>query len=175
MGKYHQVVTHYMTHHGYIPLWVLVNVLTFGKITYFYFNMMPADKAVVAKQFNVAPDELHKIMEMLGLARNKCAHDERFFDISFRRSLHTKSIKNFNTLGITRGADGSYTYGTNDAYAIAIIFALFISKTELNEFISSMKAAFGKLQKQLHTISIDAVMNQMGFGPNWANLTCLKH
>ena len=33
MGKHHNVVTHYMTQHGYIPLWVLVNVLTFGKIT----------------------------------------------------------------------------------------------------------------------------------------------
>ena len=32
MNKHHQVVTHYMTEHGYIPLWVLVNVLTFGKI-----------------------------------------------------------------------------------------------------------------------------------------------
>ena len=32
MNKHHQVVTHYMTEHGYIPLWVLVNVLTFGII-----------------------------------------------------------------------------------------------------------------------------------------------
>ena len=35
MSKHHQVVTHYMTEHGYIPLWVLVNVLTFGKIEKF--------------------------------------------------------------------------------------------------------------------------------------------
>ena len=56
MSKHHQVVTHYMTEHGYIPLWVLVNVLTFGK------------------------------------------------------------IENFSVLGIVRAKDGSYTYGTNDAY-----------------------------------------------------------
>ena len=36
MSKHHQVVTHYMTEHGYIPLWVLVNVLIFGKIENFY-------------------------------------------------------------------------------------------------------------------------------------------
>lgn len=36
ISKHHQVVTHYMTEHGYIPLWVLVNVLTFGKIENFY-------------------------------------------------------------------------------------------------------------------------------------------
>ncbi|MDD6657551.1 MAG: hypothetical protein PUE95_09720, partial [Lachnospiraceae bacterium] len=45
----------------------------------------------VAKQFNLQPDELAKFMHMLALARNKCAHDERFFDIKFKERIHTKS------------------------------------------------------------------------------------
>lgn len=113
MSKHHQVVTHYMTEHGYIPLWVLVNVLTFGK------------------------------------------------------------IENFSVLGIVRAADGSYTYGTNDAYAIAIMFALLLSKSDLNDFISSMRTAFGKLQKQLHTISAADIMSIMGYDTNWTNLVNL--
>lgn len=173
MSKHHQAVTHYMTEHGYIPLWVLVNVLTFGKIENFYKNMKPADKTVVAKQFNLQPDELSKFMHMLALARNKCAHDERFFDIRFRESIHTKSIKNFNLLGLVRAKDGSYTYGTNDAYALAIMFALLLSKTDLNEFISSMRDVFSKLQKQLHTIPSSDIMSIMGFGTNWMNITRL--
>ena len=173
MSKHHQAVTHYMTEHGYIPLWVLVNVLTFGKIENFYKNMKPADKTVVAKQFNLQPDELSKFMHMLALARNKCAHDERFFDIRFRESIHTKSIKNFSLLGLVRAKDGSYTYGTNDAYALAIMFALLLSKTDLNEFISSMRDAFSKLQKQLHTIPSSDIMSIMGFGANWMNITQL--
>lgn len=44
MSKHHQVVTHYMTEHGYIPMWVPVNVLTFGKIENFYKNMKPTGK-----------------------------------------------------------------------------------------------------------------------------------
>lgn len=174
MSKHHQVVTHYMTEHGYIPLWVLVNVLTFGKIENFYKNMKPADKTTVAKQFRLQPDELAKFMHMLALARNKCAHDERFFDIKFKERIHTKSIKNFSLLGIVRAQDGSYTYGTNDAYSIAIMFALLLSKTDLNEFISSMKQAFSKLQKQLHTIPATDIMAIMGFDANWTNLTKLK-
>ena len=113
MSKHHQVVTHYITEHGYIPLWVLVNVLTFGK------------------------------------------------------------IENFSVLGIVRAADGSYTYGTNDAYAIAIMFALLLSKSDLNDFISSMRTAFGKLQKQLHTISAADIMSIMGYDTNWTNLVNL--
>ncbi len=173
MSKHHQVVTHYMTEHGYIPLWVLVNVLTFGRIENFYKNMKPADKTVVAKQFNLQPDELAKFMHMLALARNKCAHDERFFDIKFKERIHTKSIKNFSALGIVRAKDGSYIHGTNDAYAIAVMFALLLSKSDLDEFISSMGAVFGKLQKQLHTISVKDIMTIMGYDTNWTNLSNL--
>lgn len=174
MNKHHQVVTHYMTQHGYIPLWVLVNVLTFGKITNFYLYMKKEDKIKVAKSFSVNAKELHKYMTMLGLARNKCAHDERFYDISFKQRLHTKGIKNFKLLGIPTQADGSYTSGTNDAYAIAIIFALLLSKTDLREFIFAMKNSFAKLEKQLHTISIDDVMAIMGYHKDWQNLSMLK-
>ncbi|MCM1267031.1 MAG: Abi family protein [Bacteroidales bacterium] len=170
MSKHHQVVTHYMTEHGYIPLWVLVNVLTFGKIEHFYKNMKPADKATVSRRFCLQPDELSKFMHMLALARNKCAHDERIYNIRFKERIHTKSIKNFSALGIVRAKDGSYTYGTNDAYAVAIMFALLLSRSDLNEFISAMKSSFKKLQKQLHTISADDVMSIMGYGPNWTNL-----
>lgn len=95
MSKHHQVVTHYMTEHGYISLWVLVNVLT-------------------------------------------------------------------------------YTYGTNDAYAIAIMFALLLSKSDLNDFISSVRTAFGKLQKQLHTISAADIMSIMDYDANWMNLANLR-
>ena len=76
-------------------------------------------------------------------------------------------------LGLVRAKDGSYTYGTNDAYALAIMFALLLSKTELNEFVSSMRSAFNKLQKQLHTIPASDIMSIMGFDANWMNITQL--
>lgn len=173
MSKHHNVVTHYMTEHGYIPLWVLVNVLTFGKITNFYLNMKDADKVTVAKQFGLQPDELHKYMVNLGLARNLCAHDERFFDIRFKRGIHTKSIKNFAALGIPK-SNGTYSYGVNDAYAIAIMLTIILKKSDVNEFISAMKSEFSKLSKQLHTISSTKIMDHMGFGSTWTDLIKLK-
>lgn len=174
MSKHHQVVNHYMSEYGFIPLWVLVNVLTFGKITTFYRLMQPIDKTTVAKEFGIASDELHKYMDMCSLARNKCAHDERFFDIKFRRSLHTKSISKLSILHLPRDAAGSYLSGTNDAYAIAIIFARLLSKADTKEFVSAMKSAFGKLTKALHTISVTDVMNIMGYSSSWMNLPDLK-
>lgn len=174
MSKNHQVVSHYMSEYGYIPLWVLVNVLTFGKITTFYLRMKPTDKMTVAKKFGISSNELHKYMSICGLARNKCAHDERFFDIKSRKSLHTRSIPNFRVLNLPRDASGSYLSGTNDAYAIAIIFAMLLSKTDTKEFVSAMKVAFNKLSKELHTIAVTDVMDIMGYGGSWTNLSNLK-
>lgn len=173
MSKHHNAVTHYMTQYGYIPLWVLVNVLTFGKIEKFYKNMKQADKVTISRQFRLQPDELAKFMHMLTLARNKCAHDERFFDIRFKERIHTRSISNFSVLGIVRAPDGSFTSGTNDAYAILIMFALLLSKSELKDFVTSIKTLFKNLNKKLHVISIIDVMNVMGFGLSWENLTQL--
>ena len=108
------------------------------------------------------------------MARNKCAHDERFYDISFRQRLHTKGIKNFRVLGIKTQLDGSYLSGTNDAYAVAVIFAVLLGKTDLREFVSAMKNAFVKLEKQLKTINVQEVMDKMGYHKEWQNLLQLK-
>ena len=50
----------------------------------------------------------------------------------------------------------------------------YLSKTDTKEFVSAMKSAFGKLAKELHTISVDDVMKIMGYSSSWANLTNLK-
>lgn len=170
MSKHHQVVTHYMIKHGYIPLWVLVNVLTFGKITNFYLNLKKQDKIDVAKEFGVNYKELHKYMTMLGLARNKCAHDERFYDIKFKLRLHTKSIKQIGILNLNRDASGSYISGTNDAFDIAIIFSQMLKRSELIEFKNSMNKVISNLAKQLKTINIDDVLDVMGYPNNWKDI-----
>ena len=84
-----------MSTYGYVPLWVLVNILTFREISYFYSNMKPGDKNNVARVFNVNPEEFSKYIKNLTLSRNLCAHDERFYDFKYRESLSTSYISNF--------------------------------------------------------------------------------
>lgn len=173
LNKHHPMISHYMTNHGYIPLWVLVNVLTFGKVTTLYLNLKEADKKTIAKYFGIDYRELHKYMIILGFSRNKCAHDERFFDITFSQRLHTKSIPNFSVLALPRDKSGSYIKGTCDAFAVAIIFKRLLSKTDFNEFYFSMDNAIKKLSKQLHVISVDDVLNHMGYTSSWKNIKLL--
>ena len=170
LNKHNEMVSHYMTIHGYIPLWVLVNVLTFGKVTTFYLLMKEPDKIKIATEYGLQFTELHKYMSMLGFARNKCAHDERFFDISFKQRIHTKSISNFAVLKLPRDKSGSYTKGICDAYALAVIFKKLLSKQDFREFYSAIDSVINKLSKQLKTVTEHEVLNVMGYTNDWRNI-----
>lgn len=168
MGK-SQEVTHYMSTYGYVPLWVLVNILTLGEMSYFYANMKMHDKNEVARRFMVNPDELSKYIKNLTLARNLCAHDERFYDFCYRESLATSFIPQFRVFGIPN-SQGNYSYGTKDAFSIAVILALLLPKTDIKEFVSLMDKEFKYLDKELITISVDRIKLKMGFGADWKKL-----
>lgn len=172
MGKSNEI-THYMSKYGYVPLWVLVNILTLGEMSYFYANMKPHDKNQVARQFNILPGEMSKYIKSLTLARNLCAHDERFYDYRYRSGLATSKIPNFSILGIP-AANGNPAYGTNDAFSIAVILTLLLSKNDSIEFISAMEKEFKKLSKELPLNTTDKIMLKMGFGPNWKKLQQIK-
>lgn len=172
MGKSKEI-THYMSSYGYVPLWVLVNILTLGEMSYFYENMKPHDKNEVARQFNVLPDELAKYIKNLTLARNLCAHDERFYDFKYKGSLAVSKIPKFSLFAIPCPS-GNCAYGTQDAFSIAVIFALLLSKTDTKEFVAAMDKEFKKLNKELSTITANQIMLIMGFGPNWKKLKQLK-
>lgn len=61
-------------------------------------------------------------------------------------------------------------YGTNDAYAIAVMLTLLLKRSDIKEFISSMKHEFNELSKQLHSVPHTVIMERMGFGANWDSL-----
>ena len=167
MNKNNPMICHYMSKYGYMPLWVLVNALTLGKVTTFYFHMKDNDKVEIAKRFNISYKELHKYMSMLGIARNKCAHDERFFNLKFTQNIHTNSISYFKKIGVPTDSQNNYTMGINDVFAIAIIFKQMLTKSDFNEFVSSLKKQFDKLGSSLKTITLNDVQKEMGFINNW--------
>ena len=162
-----------MSTYGYVPLWVLVNILTLGEMSYFYENMKLHDKNEVAKQFKVLPNEMGKYIKNLTLARNLCAHDERFYDFKYRAGLAATHIPNFSIFAIPC-ISGNYAYGTKDAFSIAVILSLLLSRTDIKEFVSAMEKEFKKLNKDLSTITADQIKVKMGFGPKWQKLTQLR-
>lgn len=63
-----------------IPLWVIMNTLTFGQISKM-FEFLPQNiQGTVCQDFgNVKKNEMIKYLKVLTLYRNVCAHNERLF------------------------------------------------------------------------------------------------
>lgn len=172
MGK-SQEITHYVSTYGYVPLWVLMNVLTLGEMSHFYANMKQSDQNQVARQFNLQPAELRKYIKNMTLARNRCAHDERFYDYMYKESLSVTTIPSFGIFAIP-ASSGNYAYGTKDAFSLAVILTLILSKADAKEFVSAIDREFKRLDKELTTVSASHIMLKMGFGPNWKKLPQLR-
>lgn len=174
LSKNNDMISHHMLKYGYVPLWVLVNTLTMGTISIFYTHMKETDQNDIGRKFKLFPDEMKSILSVLTVYRNACAHDERLYNKkALKKSGHPNSIKNnqyHNLLGITIGGDGNPICGKNDLFSVVIIIKIMLSKTSFNKFYHSIKNEIEKLDRQLNTISINDVTNEMGFPANWKRL-----
>ncbi|MGE7022013.1 Abi family protein [Solibacillus cecembensis] len=167
--KNQKYIQHYMVDYGYIPMWVLINVLTFGTVSKFYRTMKEADQRSVAKILNVQFDELYGIIGILTLVRNTCAHDERLFDfISHTPQLKTNYIH--TNLSIPLDSNGNLLYGKNDLFAALISLKMLSSKTDFNKMFTEIKYAVELLDNNLKTILLDEVLDKMGFPNNWKDI-----
>ncbi len=86
-------IDHYVDKHGGIPIWVLVNYITIGNVSYFYSVLDDSLAENIAKDFNTKYNrerkkqqsllmqrkELESIIKIVNIMRNVCAHEERFY------------------------------------------------------------------------------------------------
>ncbi len=162
-----EMIIHYLDKFNYIPLWVLVRVLSFGKISRFYSLMKPKEQNAISVKYNLRINEFKVILHNLTLARNICAHDEKLYDIKMKNRIsstiyHEKlRIKNKN---------GNYQYATRDLFSIIIILKLLLEKKHFIKFYTEIIKSIENLKKALSTISINKVMYKMGFPKNYKKL-----
>lgn len=83
---------------GDLPLYALVEILSFGNLSKFYKNMKNPDKKAIAKLFNVGYTYLESWLENLAYVRNICAHYGRLYNakLSKKPMLYSE----YNLLGI---------------------------------------------------------------------------
>jgi len=65
---------------GNLPVWAAVEISTFGTMSKLYKNMLPADQAAIAKQFNLTPTLLNSWLRAFVEVRNICAHYGRLYN-----------------------------------------------------------------------------------------------
>ena len=57
-GRQHSATLHYLSNYGYVPLWILVKLLSFGMINEFYSILKPEDKLSIAQYYNLDVETL---------------------------------------------------------------------------------------------------------------------
>ena len=79
-GSHHEATMHYISNYGYIPMWILVKVLSFGIVCELYTILKEEDKIEVASVFNTPTNYLETFLPILSNYRNLCAHEDLLYD-----------------------------------------------------------------------------------------------
>ncbi len=165
-----KMIVHYIDTYNYIPLWVLVRILTFGKISKFYSIMKPKDKNNISKKFKIKHEVLKIYLTNLGEIRNICAHDEKLYDVKLRFKISNNYYH--SKLKIQKN-QGNYIKGVQDLFSIVLILKSMLDKREFNQFYKLLIKNIQILKENIKDNQFDKVLNKMGFPQNYKKLLTL--
>lgn len=165
-------IEHYLSEHGYIPLWVLNNVLTFGSISKFYSLMKQPERQRIAKIFGVNDKEFESFLFYLSKVRNFCAHGNRLYCYRSRNPIADTPIH--ASLGIPMTPKHEYSYGKRDLFACLIVLKMMMSNRDFKQLCNLIDQEISELESTLNVLSIDDVLTVMGFPKDWKRIKKAK-
>lgn len=158
-------ISHYLKCHGYIPLWVLNNILTLGTISKFYSLMQQQERQEISRIFHISDAELESFLFYLSKIRNFCAHGNRLYCFTSKNPIPTVSLH--STLSLSMNANNQYIQGKNDLFATMLIFKLLLSKNVFKILVKNVNHELDNLRKNLSVLSEQDVLDAMGFPTDW--------
>ena len=166
-GKQHAATAHYLINYGYIPLWVVVKVLSFGIVGELYTILQYQDQLEIANAFGVDVLSMIEYLPLLANYRNLCAHEDICYNNKTQKAI--EDTKYHRMLYITK-SDGEYIYGKNDLFAIVIILKFILDKDDFTLFMNEISYEIDRLEGKLEVIRIDKVLYAMGFPNNYKEI-----
>lgn len=166
-GRQHRATLHYLSNYGYIPMWILVKVLSLGIIAELFNILKPEDQLTISEFYDIDPETLSVYLGILANARNLCAHEDILYDNRMQRSIPDSKYHYMLNIDMT---DDEYNYGKNDLYALVIILKQMLSKPEFREFINEIGYEIDVLDGKVDTVPLINILNKMGFPDNWREI-----
>ena len=169
-GKQHAATLHYLSNYGYIPMWILVKVLSFGIISEL-FNILKAEDAYnIANHYNLQPETLSVYLSLLSNYRNVCAHEDMLYDHRTQRSIPDSRYHYQLDIEMT---DDEYNYGKNDLFALIIIMKQMLQENEFHDLIYELGYEIDVLDGKVDTVPLNLILNKIGFPNNWRDISTL--
>ena len=153
MKKNVQYIKHNVKKYGELPIWIAIEFLSLGTVSYLFENMLPGDKKYISKEyFNLSINLLESWLHSISNVRNRCAHHLRIYNtfLTFNLKLD-KDIKK---------------YKVNNKSLFAVFIAL--KKMLLNE--KQWKRLIKILSDLFDEYSDVIELERMGFPCNWLKI-----
>lgn len=165
----YQYLNHARNIHGNIPLWVLMNALTFGNVSVMYSVWMQDLKIKISSEYpRINEKQMAQLLRYLVRFRNVCAHGERLF--SYRNIESIPDFPLHTKLSIPK-AGNQYIYGKHDLFGVVIALKYMLSKEDFVEYKKNLSQSVNHYFKFSHGIGRSDMMNYMGFPANWSCIT----
>lgn len=166
-GRKHTATIHYITNYGYIPLWILVKVLSFGLMTEFYNILKVNDQVEIASIYNLDTNVFSNYLTILSNYRNLCAHEDMLYDYRTRKLIYDTIYH--EKLRIPK-EDNEYIYGKNDLFSLVIILKELLSNEQFRDLMSELSYEIDIISGKVSVISIESILKKIGFPENWRDI-----
>ncbi|EJD5685922.1 Abi family protein [Staphylococcus pseudintermedius] len=185
-------IASYLDNHTYLPMWVLTNILTFGQIGKLYEIQRNDIQQLILKKLGLKePNKddrisiinLLKVIQILTIYRNSCAHNERIYCepiyipidddfmgylTKFPQAKEVLSLKHQNKHLNQKKFHKLNSY-RRGLYTLMFCISLFLNRRELSSFKNEFNTELINLNKKLSERAYNNVLNQMGLNFNWIN------
>lgn len=143
---------HYDKYNGKLPIWVAVEIISFGSLSKLYANMLPEDTRFIKNNLcNVNPKLIKTWLHSLSHLRNICAHYGRIYNAT----LPPITIKN---------SDKIYNLSTNKVFSYILAIKHLISdENAWNESLIQLQSLFNNYNNYIN-------LDLLGFPSNWINM-----
>lgn len=166
-GAQHSATSHYLKNYGYIPLWVVVKVLSFGIVGELYTVMKREDQEEIANVYDLSVNNLLTYLPILSNYRNLCAHEDILYDHRTQKIIGDTRYHDGLDIPTT---DGEYIYGKDDLFALIIILKQLLRPEEFRLLINELSYEIDILCGKLKVINIGKVLDTMGFPRNFREI-----
>jgi len=166
-------IEHHKVKHQNVPLWVLINALTFGTVSKMYKYSKPQVQSAISKEFDAIKEaQLRQMLEVLTDFRNVCAHNERLF--THRCAKHDiPDLLLHKKLAIPKTGQ-QYVCGKRDYFAVTLTFRYLLPNIEFLTYKKQLSKLLDELCKSTQQILPAAVLDMMGLPANWKKVTAYK-
>ena len=170
-GNQHSATKHYITNYGYIPLWVLVKVLSFGLVSELFSVLKKEDRESICAFYGIDVDSYEAYLPILANYRNLCAHEDILFCNKTQRVIDDTIYHKILNIEKT---DDEYVCGKNDVFALIIILRQLLTDVEVKNMVIEIERTINNLNMNIKTITIEKVLDSMGFPSNWKEISNIE-